>query len=62
MLSYSGIASLFGPACFSKFAIRFSNLETWFCVYIEEKKKAMGRNATNDNNPGGKEIVLRLQP
>jgi hypothetical protein len=50
------------PACFSKLAIRFSNLEMWFSVEIAENKNAMGRKAINAGDPGGKETVLRLQP
>ena len=50
------------PVCFSRLAIRFSNLEMWFRVESAEKKKAMGRNAINAGKPPGMEMVLLLQP
>ena len=61
-IAYFRIPSAPDPACFSKLAIRFSNLETWFWVEIAEKKKAMGRNAINAGKPPGMEMVLLLQP
>jgi hypothetical protein len=38
--------------------MRFSNPEMWLCVNIAEKKKAMGRNAIYDGNPGDIDMEL----
>jgi hypothetical protein len=38
--------------------MRFSILENRLCALSAEKKKAMGRNAINDGNPGGIDMEL----
>jgi len=38
--------------------MRFSNLKTWLCALSAEKKKAMGRNAIYDGNPGDIDMEL----